>query len=762
MDVADVSGNASTWEKVVRKLRTESMPPAGAPRPDKTTYESTSLWLETSLDTAAAAHLNPGRPALHRLNRTEYGNAVRDLLSLDIDAASLVPPDDSTYGFDNIADALGVSPTLLERYISAARKISRLAVGDSSARPAATTYRAVPDLTQDIQLDGLPVGTRGGMFVQHYFPADGDYLIRLKLGRSVHQMLRGMVDEHQLELSVDGARVKLFKVGGFGTSKGAADSRFLDGYSAPEDLGMEMRLSVKAGPHTVAATFIKEDNAEVEDAPIPIVGAKSPGPALREPFLKSYIYYLDDGLPYVTRLVVDGPYDVKGPGDTPSRRRIFVCSPSSQAQEPLCAKQIIATLERRAYRRPVTDADVQKVMTFYDAERRQGNSFDDGIEISLRALLASPEFLFRVERDPANVPPGTAYRISDLELASRLSFFLWSSIPDDELVNLAERGALHNPNTLEKQVRRMLADPKSDALVTNFADQWLYLRNLKGVYPHPLLFPNFDDNLRQAMRQETQLFFRSIIQENRSALDLLNADYTFMNERLARHYGIDNVYGTEFRRVTLTDPNRRGLLGQASILTVTSQPTRTSPVVRGKWILDNLLGAPPPPKPADVPDLKDDSPDGRVLSMRDRMAQHRANPACASCHSRMDPLGLSLEPFDLVGQLRVRSESNGPIDASGALPDGTKFDGPAGLREALLKEPDTFVQTLTEKLLTYGLGRGLDYYDAPVVRNIMRKTATSHYKLSSIIIEITRSTPFDMRRSAELRTTMTAAGDARH
>ena len=749
LHLGEVGDETETWEKVVRKLRGGLMPPAGRPRPDRESYDQFASWLETELDRAGADNPNPGRPVLHRLNRTEYGNAVRDLLAVDSEyAASLVPPDASTYGFDNVADVLGVSPTLMERYLSAARKISRLAVGDPTIRPTPTTYRPTIDLTQDDHLDGLPFGTRGGMLVRHHFPVEGEYFIRAKLGRSIHELIRGLNDAHEVEISLDGAKLESFAIGGLGAGtaeRADYDSKRHGGYKQAD---FEVRVPVEAGPHEVIVTFLKTSAAQLEDRPPTLVGSPLMGPALRQPFLKSYIHYLEDGLPYVTRVDIEGPYAITGPGDTASRRRIFVCDPVQRADEEPCAAEIIATLVRRAYRRPISDGDVEALLRFYEAERSREGGFEDGIQMAVRALLVSREFLFRVERDPAGIAPGTPYRLNDRELASRLSFFLWSSIPDDELLEVAEADQLSDLAVLEQQVRRMLVDVRSEALGRNFAGQWLHLRNLQFMHPHPLSFPNFDDNLRQAMRRETELLFESILREDRSVAELLTADYTFLNERLARHYGIPNVYGSHFRRVTLTDQMRHGLLTQGSILTVTSHPTRTAPVLRGKWILENILGTPPPAPPPDVPALEETSSEGEVLSMRERMAQHRANPVCASCHAQMDPLGLSLEPFDAVGKARTRSESNGPIDASGVLPDGTEFDGPSGLRKVLASEPERFVHTAIEKLLTYALGRGLEYYDAPTVREVLREAGRNNYSFSSIILGIVDSVPFQMRMSS--------------
>ena len=752
LDLDRVGEKADVWEKVVRKLRTGAMPPAGARRPDKVTVEGFVSQLETALDRAAAADPKPGRPSLHRLNRTEYANAIRDLLTLDVDASSLLPADDSSYGFDNIADVLGVSPTLLERYLAAAQKVSRVAVGNPAIRRSVATYRAPLDLTQEDELEGMPPGTRGGLQFTHQFPLSGEYAFKAKLGRNVHEVIRGLSEQHELEVSLDGVRIQVFQVGGGGLSREERHGQF-------RQADFEVRAPVTAGPHVVTVTFLKRGSAQLEVA--------SPGEggsyvaALRPPFLRSNIdpYNVDESLPYIAQVLIDGPFGATGTGDTPSRQRIFVCRPAGRADDQRCATQILTTLARRAYRRPVTQSDVAPLLRFYEATRRDGEGFDRGIETALRALLVQPEFLFRFERDPAGLAPGAVYRLSDLELASRLSFFLWSSIPDDELLMVASKGQLRERAVLEAQARRMLADARSQSLVTNFADQWLQLRNLQFT---SMLYHDFDDNLRKAMRRETQLLFESMLRENRSVVDLLTANYTFVNERLARHYGMPNVQGSHFRRVTLSDDSpRRGLLGQGSILTVTSYGSRTSPVVRGKWILENILGTPPPPPPPDVPPLKEETEGGKALSMRERMAQHRSNPACATCHVQMDPLGLALEPFDFVGRYRTRSEANEPIDASGALPDGTKFDGPTGLRMALVNRSDAFVHVMTERLLTYAVGRGLEHYDAPAIRAILRQSARSQYALPSIILSVVQSLPFQMRQVLDRPAAATTAAAGR-
>ncbi|MBF8305705.1 MAG: hypothetical protein HW398_893 [Acidobacteria bacterium] len=739
MDVGKVSEGAAVWEKVIRKLRTGAMPPAGAPRPDQPAYDSFATYLETEIDRAAAARPNPGRPVVHRLNRAEYANAIRDLLAMEIDGGALLPPDDSRYGFDNLGDVLSVSPLLLERYMAAARKISRLAIGDSAMRPVAETYDVSAALTQEDRMsDALPFGSRGGIAVRHHFPLDGEYVLRIRLQRTQEDLIIGLAEPHQLDVRLDHARIKLFTVGGEfkGKPESLYSEYYADNYLFTADESLEVRFPVKAGTRRVGVAFVKKTEA-------------TEGPFQPRPLEFRVAAVSEVDKPTVASVTIRGPYEASGPGETLSRGQIFVCRPAGSADEEPCAKKILSTLARRAYRRPVTNQDLQTLLSFYESGRSEGG-FEAGIGMALERMLVSPEFLFRIERDPAprgGLAAGTAYRINDLDLASRLSFFLWSSIPDNELLELAQGGKLSNPAVLEQQVRRMLGDPRSKTLVSNFAGQWLYLRNLRGVSPDPNAFPDFDENLREAFRQETELFFESIIREDRSALDLLNADYTFLNERLAQHYQIPNISGSHFRRVTLRDEKRRGLLGQGSILTVTSYPNRTSPTLRGKWLLDNFLGTPPPPPPPDVtPTLTERDKDGKVLSVRQQMEQHRTNPICASCHARMDPLGFALENFDAIGKWRT-TDANLPINASGALPGGAQFEGPAGLRKLLVDKDDEFVTTLTEKLLTFAMGRGVEYYDQPAVRRIVRAAAPSGYRWSSLMVGIVKSTPFQMRRS---------------
>ena len=743
-DVDDVGAHPEIWERVVRKLRAGAMPPAPRPRPDAATYEAFTAWLETELDAAAARRPDPGRTdTFHRLNRSEYHNVVRDLLALDVDVAALLPADDGSYGFDNIAGVLGISPTLLERYLSAAKKISRLAVGRPAPSATAETFRLTTDLTQDVRVDGLPFGTRGGTRFDFTFPEDAVYGIRVQLSRDASGTLKPFDTPHRLDVSLDGELLETFTVGE-PPPPGAARSdpeyqEWLARQRAADD-GWEVRAPVRAGPRTVQVTFHQKTSAYAE--------------TLRQPFLRPYTSITGGDTryqPYVGSVTVAGPFEASGarPAEgTPSRDRIFVCRPASRdaADEAACAREIFSTLARRAYRRPVTERDLAVLLDFYEQGRAEGG-FEAGVELGLRRLLASPDFLFRVAREPDGAAPGTPYRVPDLELASRLSFFLWSSIPDDELLDLAEAETLHRPDVIEAQVHRMLADPRADALVESFAGQWLYLRNVRALTPDEDLFPDFGEALRRSFQRETELFFASVLREDRSVLDFLTADYTFVNERLARHYGMPNVYGSHFRRVSLPDSSRRGLLGHGSILAATAYPTRTSPVLRGKWVLENLLGTPPPLPPPDVPSLEETTSDGAAVSMREAMEQHRSNPVCASCHRLMDPPGFALEQFDAVGRYRTRNEANAPIDASGVLPDGTVFEGAAGLRDALLGRPDLFVTTLTEKLLIYALGRGVEHHDAPAIRAITREAAAGGHRFSSLILGVVKSPPFQMRRT---------------
>jgi hypothetical protein len=707
LDKADIdhpSVNPAIWEKVLRKLRSREMPPPGVNRPDAATYNELANYLETALDRAAESRPNPGRPTVYRLNRSQYGDAVHDLLSLDVDAATLLPPDDSGYGFDNIGDVLTVSPMLLEKYLSAAANISRLAIGDPSLSPTSADYEIRPDTVQtERESADLPIGTRGGIAIRHYFPLDAEYVIKVRLQRGKDGTTIVGTSERQLDIRLDDARLKLFTVGG----ENMADD------------GLEVRVTVKAGRHLVAITFVK-DTVKPEGIA---------DTSVNQAFFEG-----------VGNVSVAGPYSSQGPGDTPSRRTIFVCHPSRPQEETACATKIITTIARRAYRRPIGADEVPTLLAPYKTSRTGGKSFEEAIRMALQRILVSPNFLFRVETDPPGIASGAAFRINDLELASRLSLFLWSSLPDDELLRVAERGKLKEPAVLAQQVRRMMADSRADSLVSNFINQWLYLRNMESVLPDPAAFPGFDENLRAALEKESDLFFESMLREDRGILDLLRADYSFLNERLARHYGIPGVRGSEFRRVTLTDDARKGLLGKGSVLTVTSYPNRTSPTLRGKWLLENLLDSPPPPPPPNVPSLKEDQ-DVRGLTMRQRMELHQSNPACSSCHSRMDPLGYALENFDGLGRWREST------DSSGVLPDGTKVDGPAGLRNVLLAKKDQFVMTVTERLLTYALARGLEPTDMPAVRRIVRDAAPNDYRWSSLIMGVVNSVPFQMRRA---------------
>ncbi len=725
LDAANPGADSETWERVVRKLSHRQMPPISETRPDEATYLKVVSLLSTSLDGVAKAHPNPGRTdTFRRLNRTEYQNAIRDLLAVQIDAAALLPNDESSHGFDNVTVG-NLSPTLLDRYVTAAQKVSRLAIGTSRRTPGGDTIRIRPDVTQEDHVEGLPVGTRGGALIPYEFPEDGEYEIQVRLTRDRNEMVEGLTKTSDVEMLVDRERVALLTVSPPDDGK---NYEFVD-------RNLKVRVPVKAGPHQLGITFPKSISDLIETE--------------RQPFNAHFNMHRHPRLtPAVYQVSITGPYDAKGPGDTPSRRLVFGkenTHPADAKAEDSSARRILSNLMRRAYRRPVTDDDLRKPMQFFH-EGRTGGSFDTGIESALTAVLVSPRFLFRVEEDPARVASGAAYRISDLELASRISFFLWSSIPDDELLDTAVRGELSKPAVLERQVRRMLVDTRAGSLATNFANQWLYLRNLDSFSPDLRLFPEFDDNLRQAMREETELFFDSIQREDRSVLDLLKADYTFLNERLAKHYGIPNIYGSRFRRVTLdADSHRGGLLRQGSILTVTSYATRTAPTIRGKWIMENLLGTPPPPPPPNVPNLKDTTVLA-TLPMRERLAEHRANPACASCHNVIDPAGFSLENFDAIGRWRA-TEEGAPIDSTGGLPDGSKCSGVTGLEQGLLARPEWFAGTMAEKLLTFALGRGVEPYDGPAIRQVLRRAQADNYRFSSMILGIVNSTPFQMRKS---------------
>jgi hypothetical protein len=718
-----VEKNTEGWEAVVRRLAARQMPPADMPRPDEESYEAALSWLTSRLDAEAARHPRPGRTeTLRRLTRTEYRNAVRDLLALEVDAAALLPADESSHGFDNVT-VTGLSPTLLGRYVAAAQEISRLAVGGTGRGPGGDTFRVRPDVTQDAHVAGLPLGTRGGTLIRYNFPQDAEYEVQVRLMRDRNDEIEGLKESHELEVLLDRERKATFTVA---PPRGGQSNQSIDA-------DLKARFQVTAGPHELGVTFVKKPSSLLETE--------------RQPLNVHFNFYRHPRLgPAVYEVTVNGPFEPTGPGDTPSRRRIFIRRPDGPEDEDECARQILSKLLRRAYRRPVDDEDLKTPMRFF-REGREAGGFDAGIEQALAAILVNPQFLFRIERDPSALPQSGAYRVGDVELASRLSFFLWSSIPDDELLDAAERGELSRPEVLKRQVRRMLADERAGSLVTNFADQWLYLRNLESVTPDARLFPDFDHNLRQSFRRETELLFESVLREDRSVLDLLDPGYTHLDERLARHYGIPQVSGSRFRRVPIAEGSRRGgILRQGSVLSVTSYATRTSPVLRGKWILENLLGTPPPPPPPDVPALEDNTV-AAALPVRERLAAHRANTACASCHDLIDPVGFSLENFDAVGRWR-EVELGRPVDASGGLPDGSEFSGVDGLERALLERPELFARTLTEKLLTFALGRGLTHHDAPAVRRIVRDARADGYRFSSLVLGVIDSVPFRMRTTA--------------
>ena len=752
LDAANVGADAEAWEKVVRKLRLGMMPPAGRPRPEPAAHDGFVTWLETALDEAAAAVPYPGRPAVRRLTSAEYVNAIRSVIDLDVDERWLLFPADDVdpQGFDTNGDVLSVSPALFERYLSAANRVSRLAVGDPTIGPGyvAATYSTPRLLYQDDRAsEDLPFGSRGGVAIQHYFPLDGDYELRIRLRRMIYDYIVGMGRSHKIEVRLDGALVGSFTVGDadrfgypsaysfFGTIRG--DPAWEDYVSNDADAGLVLRFPAPAGPHVVGVSFVE---ARIE--PTGVLERRLSGFSL-----SGLGFYLGNAA--VERVEIAGPHDATGPGDTPSRRKLFTCRPASAADEDeaRCATEILTALARRAYRRPVTGADVATLMRFYEAGRAE-RGFEGGVQKALERLLVAPEFLFRIERDPVDIPAGAAYRLADLELASRLSFFLWSGIPDEELLQVAEEGRLAEPEVLEQQVRRMLADPRATALVENFASQWLQLRRIRGVAPDADVFFDFDENLRVDMERETTLFLESQLREDRGLLELLTADYTFANERLARHYGIRGVYGERFRRVGVDPGQRGGLLGHASLLTLTAYPNRTSPVLRGKWVLDNVLGMPPPEPPADVPALEENHGGRKVLSMRDLMEQHRANPACASCHRMMDPPGFVLENYDAIGRWRDTDEAGAPVDTAGALADGTLVETPAAFRDALLAYDVSIVRTITEKLLGYAVGRTMEHYDQPAIRRIVSEAEADDYRWSSIVLGIVKSMPFQMR-SAE-------------
>ena len=728
---------AALWERVLRKLSVRAMPPQGMPHPTEVEYVGFTTWLANSLDRAWMGKSTPGRYVVHRLNRTEYANAIRDLLALELDVTELLPSDGANFGFDNIASALGTSPLLLERYLTAAQRISTLAVGDPNVRPGTTEYPISREFTQSLHVEGLPLGTRGGTVVNHVFPADAEYKLFGRLVRGVEEGYAGVESNETPDtfvITIDGEEVFSAEVGG--KKDHEIQSKDMNEAKALVDARMTGKVFVTAGPHEVGYTW-KERPARRQDVW---------QPALRD----SQEVHMIGGLARLKTVGVEGPYEVKGVSHSASRERLFVCKPTSPADESACAEKIFTNLARRAYRRPVTAADVEAPMTFYKQARDGKGSFDAGIRVGVARILASPSFLYRIERDPVGVRAGVAHPVSDVELASRLSFFLWSSIPDQTLMNLAVAGRLRQPGVLATQVKRMIADERADALINNFTGQWLQLRNLESkVAPDLLMFPDFDDNIRKAFRRETELFFGHILRENRSAMELLSADYTFVNERLAKHYGIPGVYGSRFRQVKLTDPNRRGLLGQGSILSLTSVATRTSPVFRGKFILTTFLNTPPPPPLPNVPTLEESNKDAAPKTVREQLERHRNNPVCASCHRIIDPAGFALEKFNSVGQWREAMETGAPIDTGGVLADGAKVDGPIALRNAILARPDAFATVLTERMMTYALGRGVEPSDMPVVRSIVKKAAPTNYRLSSIVMSIVESAPFQMRTRLE-------------
>ena len=729
LDIANLQPHADTWENVVRKLRVGAMPPHGVRRPDQKSTDNLIAWLEGELDRTSTR--SPGRPVLRRLNRAEYANAIRDLLGLDVDVAALLPPDVSAFGFDNVSDAQGSSPALLQAYLAAARKISASAVGDPRIATGSDTYSVRQDLSQDSHLDGLPLGTVGGMRAKHTFPVDGEYEFQVRLYRTNLSAIRGLEDPHDLELTLDEEPILRASIGGEKDLIGLQTNP-TDTSDVLEASRLRVRRTVKAGQRDMVAAFL--------DATPPLFETNR-----LQRFIRDFSNPFDaEGAPHVQSITVQGPFGAKTAGAPPSPR-VFICRPGRGLSEDACARRILSTLATRAYRRPLSVAELDDLVKYY-AQAKGGGTFQDGIQFGLRRILASPSFVFRPEAEPASIAAGTPYRITDTELATRLSFLFWSSLPDEPLMRAARDGRLKNPEVLASQVTRMLADGRSSALVSNFAGQWLHLRNLKGKVPNSELFPDFDDNLRQAFQREAELFFESVIREDRSVLDLMTADYTFVNERLARHYGIPNVFGSDFRRVSLPDQSRRGILGKGAVLLVTSHATTTSPVLRGKWVLENLVGAPPPPPPADLDTaLKTDPPGSAPKTMREQMERHRTNPVCANCHQVMDPIGFALENFDLAGAWRTRDTNGLPLNTADVLTDGTKIDGVVSLRQALVRRPDVFVQTLTEKLMVYALGRGLTSEDMPEVRKVVRGAAQKGYRFSALIQGIVESVPFQKR-----------------
>src|SRR5262245_22693398 len=743
----NVLTDADTWERVLRKLSVRAMPPQNMPHPQEAEYVAFTTWLADSIDRAWASRgASPGRYVVHRLNRTEYGNAIRDLLALDVDVTSLLPSDDADFGFDNIAASLKTSPMLLDRYVTVAQRISLLAVGNPKALPGNTEYSISREFSQNAYIEGLPLGTRGGTVVRHIFPADGEYKLAARLFRGIEEGYVGVEGNdtpHTFVITIDGEEVYSSTIGG--PKDHEEQSKSLTEWQPVIDARLTARVKVTAGPHNVGFTW-RERPAQRQDVW---------EPSLRD----SQEIHMVGGMPKIRTAMIEGPYNVTGVSASPSRARIFVCRPATAAEETSCATRILTNLTRRAYRRPVNAADVQAPMEFYRQARQNGDTFDAGIRAGLARVLSSTSFIYRMERDPAGVEPGAAHQVSDVEVASRLSFFLWSSIPDERLLDLAASGRLRQPGVLAAQVKRMIVDERSNALISNFTGQWLQLRNLEAkVAPDLLMFPEFDDNIRKGFRRETEMLFGYILRNDRSALELLSADYTFLNERLAKHYGIPGVYGQRFRQVKLTDPNRFGLLGHGSILSLTALATRTSPVFRGAYVLTTFLNTPPTPPPPNVPTLEDSNKgkDTVAKSVRDQLELHRQNPACSGCHRVIDPPGFALENFDSVGQWRNAMPSGASIDANGVLADGTKISGPAELRQAILKRPEAFVTIITERLMIYALGRGLEPVDMPVVRRIVRKAGQSGYRLSTIVNEIIESAPFQMRTRLEPVTTVGA------
>jgi hypothetical protein len=735
----DLLSNAATWERVLRKLSVRAMPPQGMPRPAEAEYAAFTGWLAASIDKAWEGHGNPGRYVVHRLNRAEYSNAIRDLLAVDLDVSELLPTDGAEFGFDNIATSLKTSPLLLEGYVNAAQRVAAMAVGDPKVRPGSTEHSISREFSQNGYIEGLPLGTVGGTVVHHVFPADAEYKLSGRLVRGVQEGYAGVEGNdipYTFVITIDGAEVYSAPVGGPKDDEiQAAD---LAAAQPIIDKRMTGRARVTAGPHDVGFTW-REQPFQLQDVW---------QPAART----SQEVHLMAGLPRLRTVSIDGPYNVTGTSEGASRKRLYVCHPGASTDEAACANKILTNLARRAYRQPVTPADVEAPMSFYQQARKSGGNFDDGIRAGVARVLSSPHFLYRIERDPAGARPGVAHPVSDIELASRLSFFLWSTIPDEKLLDLAIAGQLRAPGTLTAQVQRMLMDERSDALVSNFTGQWLQLRNLEAkVVPDLLMFPDFDDNIRKGFRKETEMLFAYILREDRSTLELMSADYTFIDERLAKHYGIPGVYGPQFRRVKLTDPNRRGLLGEGSILAMTSVATRTSPVFRGKYVLSTFLNTPPPQPPPNVPTLEESNKEAKALpkTVRAQLELHRANPVCASCHRVIDPPGFALENFDSVGNWRSKGADGAPLDTAGVLADGSKVNGPVELREAILSRPTAFTTVVTEKMLTYALGRGLEPSDMPIVRRIVKKAAQNDYRLSSIVMGIVESAPFQMRTKLE-------------